>query len=311
MSGIIALILSIVIWGAAPPIFKYALNDIPPFTLAFIRFFGASVLMWPLAFLHIRHISRKAWINIILAAFWGITLNISFFFLGLSRAPSINVHVIGALGPLVLYLLSLRMLQEKAHPEVMKGMLVSLLGVFIIIFGPLIINGNVGHSSPIPVSTQLIGNVCFVLSMFGAVLMSVYSKRAAAEVHPFYLTWIQFVVGSITFIPLMIYELSTTGIPVITTPAWTGILYGIFFSSAIAYFAHNYAVMKMNAQDVAIYSNTMPVISVLVAIPLIGEYPDVFFVLGSIGIFVGIYMSKKHPHFHNVHTRAHRPHSVN
>lgn len=305
MSGIIALILSILIWGAAPPIFKYALKDIPPFTLAFIRFFGASIIMWPLAFLHIRHISRRAWKNILLAAFWGITINIGFFFIGLPRAPSINVHVIGALGPLVLYLLSLWMLNEKAHPEVMKGMLVSLLGVIIILFGPIIIDGRLSQVSAVSYFDLFIGNVCFILSMLGAVLLSVYSKRAAEEVHPFYLTWIQFVVGSITFIPLMLFELYTKPILEVTTPGWIGIVYGIFFSSAIAYFAHNYAVMKMNTQDIAIYSNLMPVISIIVAIPLIHEYPDGFFIIGAIFIFIGIYLSKRHPHFHNVHTRAH------
>ena len=39
MNPILALIITNVIWGAASPIFKLALTNIPPFTLAFIRFF--------------------------------------------------------------------------------------------------------------------------------------------------------------------------------------------------------------------------------------------------------------------------------
>jgi len=44
MPGILAIIIAEVIWGAAPPIFKYSLQEVPPFTLAFIRFFTASFI---------------------------------------------------------------------------------------------------------------------------------------------------------------------------------------------------------------------------------------------------------------------------
>ena len=45
MNAILALVIANIIWGAASPIFKYALTDIPPFTLAFIRFFYPWLLL--------------------------------------------------------------------------------------------------------------------------------------------------------------------------------------------------------------------------------------------------------------------------
>lgn len=43
MSPFVALVIANIIWGGASPIFKYALQNIPPFTLAFIRFFFCRV----------------------------------------------------------------------------------------------------------------------------------------------------------------------------------------------------------------------------------------------------------------------------
>ena len=37
--AILAVIAANIIWGATPPIFKWALEEINPFTLAFFRFF--------------------------------------------------------------------------------------------------------------------------------------------------------------------------------------------------------------------------------------------------------------------------------
>ncbi|EKE12839.1 MAG: hypothetical protein ACD_13C00135G0001, partial [uncultured bacterium] len=43
--AILALIVANIIWGAASPIFKLSLQNIPPFTLAFLRFFLGSILL--------------------------------------------------------------------------------------------------------------------------------------------------------------------------------------------------------------------------------------------------------------------------
>ncbi|PIX68551.1 hypothetical protein COZ40_02690, partial [Candidatus Roizmanbacteria bacterium CG_4_10_14_3_um_filter_39_13] len=48
MNPIVALIIANIIWGAACPIFKFALVNIPPFTIAFIRFFFAGIIFLPL-----------------------------------------------------------------------------------------------------------------------------------------------------------------------------------------------------------------------------------------------------------------------
>jgi drug/metabolite transporter (DMT)-like permease len=82
--------------------------------------------------------------------------------------------------------------------------------------------------------------------------------------------------------------------------SWIGVIYGVFFSSALAYFLHNYALSKLPANRVGVFTYLEPPVAVLIAIPLLGEYPDLFFIIGSALVFVGIYLSQRHPHFRKI-----------
>lgn len=302
MLAIFALIIANIIWGAASPIFKYALHDIPPFTLAFIRFFFAGFIFLPFLLKKMNKIKGKYMVHIILGGIWGVSVNVAFFFMGLNLTSSINAPIIGALGPLVLYILSLMILKEKPHPQIVKGMLFAFAGVIIIVFAPLfgsfggLVFQNATHA-------EITGNLFFILAMIGAVLHVIHTKKVADHVDPMTITGIQFFIGSFPFIPFMINELHDWSFTSLTTGSWVGILYGIFLSSAVGYFAHNYAIKKLPAQKVGIFGYMMPVIAVIVAIPLLGEYPDIFFIIGSLFVLGGIIISERHPHLHKIHKK--------
>src|SRR3990167_381234 len=136
MNPVLALIIANIIWGAAAPIFKLALTNIPPYTLAFIRFFFASLIFLPLALKHWQKINPKDFLIITVGVIVTITLHITFFFLGLQRTESINAPIIASSGPVFIYLLSMIILKEKKNLKVLFGMMVALLGVLVIILYP-------------------------------------------------------------------------------------------------------------------------------------------------------------------------------
>ncbi len=305
MPGVIAILIANLIWGAAPPIFKYVLTDIPPFTLGFIRFFVAGLIFLPFIMRNGHALKGKYLFHIILGGIWGISINVAFFFLGLQLAPSINVHIIGSLAPIVLYILSLVILKANAHPQIIKGMVISLLGAFIIVFAP-ILQAEITHDTSYSIPSQIMGNAFFIFSMLGAVFMVIHTKKVVQKVDPLSITGIQFLVGAISFFPLMLNELKTWSFSELTGVSWIGILYGIFLSSALAYYFHNYALKRIPAQQIGIYGYIMPVVAVIVAIPLLKEYPDVFFIVGAAFVFLGMFISERHPHYQKLHKRLHK-----
>ncbi|KKS74439.1 MAG: hypothetical protein UV46_C0043G0011 [Candidatus Gottesmanbacteria bacterium GW2011_GWC2_42_8] len=197
--AILALILANLIWGAASPIFKFSLQNIPPFTLAFIRFYGAAILLLIMTYPYIK-ISRKDWFKLIMVSLSGVTLNISFFFLGLRLAPSINAPIISTLGPIIIYILSVYLLHEKPKLKILAGITISLAGVFIILGQPLIEGMADG---------EIIGNLFLLIAVLGTVGHAIISKEIHTNYSASAITFWMCVIGTVTFIPFASYELLT------------------------------------------------------------------------------------------------------
>ena len=292
MNPIVALIIANIIWGAASPIFKFSLENIPPFTLAFIRFFFASFLFLPFTLKYLKQLTRKNIFEIVVSSFFGITVNISAFFLGLAKTTSINAPIIASAGPVFIYLLSLIFLKEVMNRKVLLGMIIALLGVLFIIFSPILFDGNSFQFG------EFQGNLLFLIATLGAVFNTILNKDILRKVHPLPLTYVGFIFGAFTFLPFMLGELQSWNFSQLDMKGWTGIIYGILLSSAIAYFLFNYAMSKLNAQEVGIFTYIDPVAAIIIAIPLLGEVPSVYFVAGSMLVFGGIFIAEKRIQWH-------------
>lgn len=295
MNPILALIIANVIWGMASPIFKFALTNIPPFTLAFIRFFFAGLIFLPIALNKWQKLTVRQWLEIILVGFFGITINISFFFMGLGKTESINVPVIASSGPVFVYLLSIIFLREKPKLKVLAGMLFALSGVFLIILSPLILDGKKF------VFRAIEGNLFILIATFGSVLQTVFGHGVLKKVNALQVSAITFLFGSLTFIPFIPKELAIWDISFLNFAGLTGIIYGVFFSTALAYFLFYYGVSKLNAQEVGIFTYIDPLAAIVVAGPLLNEYPNLFYLIGGVLIFGGIYFAEGRVHWHPFH----------
>ena len=298
MNPIVALIIANLIWGSAAPIFKLALTNIPPFTLAFIRFFFAALLFLPFVLFRNYSITKNQLFTICLGAFFAITVNISFFFLGIQRTTSISAPIIASSQPIFLFLIAILFLKEKLHPRILKGIIISLLGVLIIILSPLFLNNGITSEQK---DSAMLGNLFLIVATFGSILQTIIFKKVLREVKPIVVASISFLFGSLTFIPFMFKELETWSFTSLNSAGWMGIIFGIFFSSAIAYGLFIYGISKIEAQEVGIFGYIDPVIAVIIAIPLLGEYPTLPFFVGSIFIFIGIYIAERRLHWHPFH----------
>ncbi len=58
---------------------------------------------------------------------------------------------------------------------------------------------------------------------------------------------------------------------------------------------------RINMQEVGLFTYVDPIIAVLIAIPLLQEYPTVHFFLGSVLVFWGIFIAEKRIHYHPFH----------
>lgn len=287
--AIIALIIANIIWGAASPIFKWSLQNIGPFTLAFLRFSLGAFLLFPFTYKEL-NIAKKDVLSVFGIGFFGVFLNIVFFFFGLRLTESINAPIIASSGPILLILFSVFLLKEKLKQKVLTGTLVGLAGVLIIIFEPLLQNGIDGN---------VLGNFFLLLATLGAVGHAVISKKVLLKYNPLPVTFWSFLIGSLLFLPFFLNEVSSPSyLSGLNPQGIIGVVFGALFSSAIAYYLYEWGVKNINVSETCVFTYIDPVVAVVIAIPLLGERLTPIFIIGSLFVFAGILIAQGKLSYH-------------
>lgn len=290
--AVIALIIANLIWGAAAPIFKWSLISTPPFTLAFLRFGLGALFLLPFLKGNF-HVDKKDYLNLIILSILGVTVNISFFFLGLQYSESINAPIIGSSGPIFIILFGALFLKDHIKKRTILGSIVGLIGVLVIVVLPSIEKG---------LDTSLLGNVFFVLAMFSAVIHTVMIKKIIPGYNPMTIIFWMFAIGTIGFLPMFFNEIGTIGfLPAINIQVIIGIIFGVIFASVLANIFQIWAIKKMPVEDVGLFTYMDPIVAILIAFPLLGEVPTIHFFVGSILVFLGIYIAERRIHWHPLH----------
>lgn len=294
LKPILAISVASIIWGAASPIFKWSLTNIPPFTLAFLRFSLAALILYPFLQKKFYPLEKRDFIWVFLFGFFGITLNISAFFLGLRLAPSINASIIGSIAPLLLLVICAFFLKERVEKIEILGTCISFIGVLIIIMVPLLADSQSAEIS-------LLGNLLFVIAALGAVGQTIVGKKLFNKYpDPLPITFYAFIVGAFSFFPLFIIEY-------LKNPGWlgnldlaggVGIFYGVVFSSLLAYVFYDWGLSKINASEIGVFNYLMPITAILIAVPFFGEKLTIPFILGGILVILGIFLTERHSPFH-------------
>lgn len=283
MSPVLALVIANIVWGGGLPFFKHTLHTIPPFLLAFLRFSLASFILVPFVWkAPLKQITQNDWRAILWGAFFATFINISALFLGLERASSITAGVFAASQPIFFFLLSIVLLKERAEKKVLSGILISLVGICIIIFMPILSHTAEGGSS------SVLGIVFYFLATMGAVVGPIILKPILGKVNPIVVTYFGFIISAVLFLPMALHEVYTGQVGAIDPLSWAGLAYGIFGSSTISYLLFNYGTSKVPAQELGIFSYINPITSAIIASFLFHEYPDKYFFIGALVVFVGI-----------------------
>lgn len=288
-----AIIVANIIWGSAASIFKIALTNIPPFTLAFWRFFLGGLLLY---------IGLRGKLQITLRAprerfaltgyaLTGITMNIIFFFLGIRLTHSVNAPIIASGAPIMIFLLAPILLKEQISFRKIVGILLGTFGIVIIVLRPLVETGIDG---------SILGNIFLILATLGAVFQTILYRRFLTRFNPLKITFWAFIVGSASFLPLAVFEFvkSPALYQLLDWRGYMGLGFGAVLSSAVAYSLYAFALTNITASDSSLFTYLDPVVGTAMGAMLLKEPVTGYFVLGSVFIFGGILAAEgRLPHY--------------
>lgn len=282
----IALATAAVIWGANTPIMKVTMLYVPVFSLAFLRFFVASLILLPFIYKTLSY-QRKDLFSLFLAAFLGITVLITLYFLGLKMTTALNAGIIGGTMPIFALVFASLFLHEKMSERVIIGALLGLCGISIIVGKDLLVQGF--DISPFGDMLILLSNIAFAAYI-------TLSKKLSKQYSPLALTFFVFFVGSISFLPGVFMDLQANPTWYLELPkeALVGIGYGILFSGLIAFALWQYGLAKVSETQTGFFLYIPPIITTIIAISFLGEAVTEEFMIGTLLIFIGLFIAEVH-----------------
>ncbi len=289
--AILTLIIANIIWGASFPIYKLALEDIPPFTFVFLRFFLGSLLILPFTF-HNLNVAKEDRGKLIFYGTCGISLAISLLFFGLRLAPSINAPIIYSSGPVMLILFAIFYLRERPKKKVIYGTIISLIGVLIIVLRPVLDSGF---------SLVVIGNFLFLFACMADVASIVTLEKIMKRYHPLTIVFWSFLIGSLTLLPFAAFEQISDPIRGLSIHGFLGVTYGVILAAAGAHLCFAYGAKYIKTSEIGIFAYVDPIATALVAVPLLGEKITFYYLLGGLFVFGGIFIAERRIHYHPLH----------
>lgn len=300
-SAYLALFVAAIIWGVTSPVMKLTLESVPLFSLAFIRFGCASILLFPFVKNNLK-IKRKDVLLLILTALFGITGVIYFFFAGVKLTTAMNSSVLQGTVPLLSVIITFFFLKGKIQREIVWGLILGFIGVVIIFSDDLFVHG-------LKLAPQ--GDFLILLSSLSFAIYQFISKKLFKTYKPLPISFYTFLLGALSFFPFAYNEYTHNPHWLFTLPlsGYVGILFGVLLSSTVAFTLWQWGLSKIEATNAGFFLYFEPLTGSVAAFFLLREKITSQFLLGSILIFIGVFISQqhhKHPLLNHIHKKKNR-----
>jgi len=273
-----------IVTAFAFPMAKLGLNEIEPYTYAFLRFAFASILYIPVLFLlrKKKTIPFRDHVRIFVIGIVLIPFNQVIFLVGQSRTTASHSSLLFATIPIFIYILAIIFLNEKATIRRTLGILIAAAGVYLILSG-----GHVQFSG-----SHLVGDLLVLVAVVAWAVATVMVKPLAVKYGAFRVTGLALLYGSLLYMPYGFYKFLSFKLSNLSTAAWISILYLAVIVSVLAYFLWYWVLKYMEASRVAVIQNIQPIIASAVAVPLLNETIGRNFVIGGIIVITGVVLTE-------------------
>lgn len=281
-----------IIWGATAPIMKLTLQEIPVFSLAFLRMTFASLILGFLIFKSLK-INKEDYWTFFWAAITGVTINLTLFFIGLKLTEAILAAFLIASVPIFTMIGAHIYLKEKFTTRLIVASAIAFVGVAIIIGkfeGPFNL-------------MALVGNILLLAATLSWVAHEIIAKKLLRIYDGSTVTFYSMAIGAATFLPLFLWEYSANPnwYANVTAQGLAGLLFGIFFASLTAYWAWNKGLKLLPAGQAAFFFYLDPISGAILAMILLGERLTPQLVIGGILIAAAVYLAEQKRKFHPLH----------
>jgi drug/metabolite transporter (DMT)-like permease len=261
----ILMICSALFWAGAFIAGKYTVPYISTFTLTFLRFFYATIILFfVMKRMAVDFKLEKDKLPVYL--FTGTVGMFGYhilFFTALKYTTAINSSIIAATNPMMTTLLAIIFLRSKLRGKQLFGILLSFVGVLLTITG--------ADLDVLKHFTFNVGDLWMLAAVAAWAAYGVFSKSKGKGIPPIVLTYYSFLVCTILIIPFVLYEKPWEFLFTIPISAHLAVLYMSIFPSVIGYLVQQMAIKEIGPSKASVFVNLVPVFAIVLAVMILGE----------------------------------------
>lgn len=263
------------LFGASVVAVQIAVRDVPPLTLAFLRFGQGTMLLAAGLALFRRdlfHVARRdlpylALLGVIFYTIFPVSFNA-----GLQYLPASQASLLLATTPLWTLLLARAVTRERLATRQIVGVIVSISGVAIVMT-----DRGLGQVS-------VAGVLLLITTALSGAIYNVLAKRALAKYNGVTVTFYAMLAGSLLLMPSLVgSHLNLLSRETLALVAFLGVLGG-----AVAFTLWTVALRRLSPTEVAVYINLNPIAASLLAAAMLGERLTPAFVVGFVAVAAGV-----------------------
>ncbi len=282
----LAIGLLVLIWGSHFSVVKAALTEFSPLAFNSTRFVLASLVL--AAFLWISGVrprfQKGDTLRLVGLGLLGNVVYQALFIHGIHWTRAGNAALMLSAVPLIVALLSVGLKHETISRAGWAGVALSISGIALILWG---------SSRGISFGSDTVRGDLTMLA--GALAWSLYTVLSAPYVQKYgtlpvtaFTMW----VGTVGLVAVSVPALRAQEWGSISLGAWGGLVFSGAFAIALAYMLWYYGVRHLGSSRTAVYSNTVPVVALIVAWLTLGEVPTWVQVAGTVMIIGGIGLAR-------------------
>ena len=280
------LLLTFFLWGSLYVVSKFVLGKLPPFTLAFVRFLLAFAALSVIDMHPQKKLDRKHYPYVLLIGFGGYFISVGAQLLGTKYAGASVASLLNSMNPVTMTLFGTLLLHERLTTRKVIGIILSIIGVFVILGG-----GFEGAG--------IKGILFSLFAVLGWSFISVMTRKITQQYDPLHISHLACGAAAIFYFPAAIAEnaiASTNPFPALMgDPACLlSLLYMGIVCTGAAYTLWNKSLSMLDAGTCSAFYPVQPAVSALLGILFLGETLSIRFLAGAALIVCGVLISLLH-----------------
>jgi len=266
---------------------RFVVNEISPLSLAFFRF-GTANLLLIIVFLFRREsikIDKSDITRFIILGLLVLPFNQFFFLKGISLSTASHSGIMYSLTPLFAYVISIKIKHEKYSHGKLVSILLSIFGIIVIFYENLVVPDQ---------STSLLGDILLILAVTTWAFYLTLSKDMVSKYGAVKTSTIAFTIGSILYIPILIYDLPNFTLENLSTTGILAFFHLTFLVAFGSYFVFTWSSKYISVSSLTTSMNSSPLITILFSWILLKENLSYFFIAGTLITMFGVFWAQRY-----------------